>query len=119
MKLKRTLILFIVILLTWSASQAQIALSGKVVNESNEPLVGAAVVMIGTTIGKATSVDGTFSINIEEFPVKLSISYMGYKTAEVEVKSAAPVLIKLSTEFTAIEDLVVVGSRGRSRTVMA
>lgn len=119
MKLKRSLILFIVIFMTWYASQAQIVLSGKVVDESDEPLVGAAVVVLGTTIGKATSADGTFSINIEKFPVKLSVSYIGYKTSELEVKSAIPVIVKLSADFTAIEDLVIVGSRGRSRTVMA
>ncbi|MBT3386136.1 MAG: TonB-dependent receptor [Prolixibacteraceae bacterium] len=100
--------------------QAQTTLTGKVLDSNdNEPLVGASVSVAGTTLGSATSIDGTFSLNVENLPVKLSISFIGYQTKVIDVKVAEPLVIKLSTAATSMEVLVVVGSRGRPRTVMA
>ena len=81
MKFKTPTILLFIILMTGLQLQAQTTLTGKVLDSNdNEPLVGASVSVAGTTLGSATSIDGTFSLNVENLPVKLSISFIGYQT---------------------------------------
>lgn len=120
MKIKTTTILLIVIFLTGFQLKAQIALTGKVLDASNnEPLIGASVSVVGTTNGSAAAQDGTFSINVNKLPVNLNVSYIGYETQQINVKVATPLTISLKPMVNALEDLVIVGSRGRPRTVLA
>lgn len=50
---------------------------GKVVDESGEAIIGASIVVTGTTSGTVTDIDGNYSINVPE-KGKLTISYIGY-----------------------------------------
>lgn len=114
--------LFLLILFFISAFQiqAQVTLTGKVLDKnSKEALIGASVSVLDTRTGTAVSQEGTFSLKVEKLPVKLSISFIGYQSSVVEVSSTAPLEVLLSEESTSLEDLVVVGSRGRPRTVIA
>lgn len=120
MKLKRILFLLIVILVNGFVLRAQITVTGEILDADNsEPLIGASVSVIGTTIGSATSNEGKFSLNVEKLPVKISISYIGYESKEVEVQSTSPLEIKLIQIVNSLEDMVVTGTRGRPRTVLA
>ncbi len=120
MKLKEILLLLIINLICGIGLQAQISISGKILDSSsNQPLIGASVSVTGTTIGSATSNDGAFSFIVEKLPVKISISYIGYETKEVEIKSTNSIEIRLTQVVNSIEDLVVTGTRGRPRTVLA
>lgn len=53
---------------------------------AKEPVIGASVVVMGSTNGCITDFDGKFSLEVSEFPVKLQISYIGYKSQEVTVR---------------------------------
>jgi iron complex outermembrane receptor protein len=120
MKLKKTFILLFCFLIASLALEAQVTISGKVLDESsNEPLVGSAVSVMGTTLGSLTAQDGTFSIKVVKLPIKLKVSFIGYQTTEIEVKTVSPIVVMLKTELTSLEDLVIIGSRGRPRTVIA
>ena len=106
--MKRLLLLMSVCLLTvgqvWSQSQT---ISGKVLNAADEqPVIGAAVAVQGTTKGTITDFDGKFTIEVEPNAV-LSISFMGMKTQEVAAKDGMTVLLEEDTEV--LDEVLVVG----------
>lgn len=55
----------------------QNAITGLVMDVAKEPVIGASVVVMGSTNGCITDFDGKFSLEVSEFPVKLQISYIG------------------------------------------
>ncbi|MFT4575860.1 MAG: iron complex outermembrane receptor protein, partial [Polaribacter sp.] len=61
----------------------QTKLTGKVVDQSNDPLPGASVVVKGTTNGTSTDFDGNFTIEASSNAGVLVISFVGYETKEV------------------------------------
>lgn len=85
--------LFVTILGTYvsafvSLLHAQITLKGRVVDaQSREPVIGAAVVVKGTSKGAATDPEGRFTLQVPKVPVTLSISSIGFKKTDYDVKS--------------------------------
>ena len=85
---------------------AQVTASGTVTDAANgEPVIGASVLEIGTTNGTITDFDGNFSLNVKA-GAKLSISYMGYKTQELDAKPTMSV--KLGEDSELLDEVVVV-----------
>ncbi len=82
---------------------AQVTVSGQIKdNQSGEPLFGTAVVIKGTTEGATTDFDGNFSFQTnQQFPLTLSISFVGYNTKEVTYTSEGQKL-KINLETTQI-----------------
>ena len=68
---------------------------GVVVDKSGEPVIGANVVVKGTTNGSITDLDGNFSISDVPANAVLEISYIGYKTQTVEVKGQSSIQVTL------------------------
>ena len=66
-----------------SAQQGQIEVKGKVTSQG-EPVIGAGVLVKGTTTGTATDMDGNFVLNVRPDAV-LTVSSIGYTDAEVSV----------------------------------
>ena len=64
-------------------------IKGKIVDSNGEPVIGANVMVKGTTNGCMTDIDGNFSL--KDTKGTLVISYIGYKTEEVQVKGMKPV----------------------------
>jgi len=86
---------------------AQNTIQGTVIDAANgEPIIGASILEIGTTNGTITDFDGNFVLNVAP-GAKLSISYMGYKTQELEAKGTLS--IKLSEDTEVLDEVVVVG----------
>ncbi len=84
------------------------SVSGKVLSaEDGQPVIGASVMVKGTTTGTITSVDGGFTLSIPGSAKTLVISYVGMKTMEVEAKSG--LTVKLESDALAIDEVVVVG----------
>ena len=65
-----------------SANSATSIVTGRVVDEQGEPVIGASIVEVGTTRGTSTDVDGNFSFKASP-NAKLQISFIGYKTQTV------------------------------------
>ena len=86
---------------------AQISVRGTVIDAANdEPIIGASILEIGTTNGTITDFDGNFELQVRS-GAKLSISYMGYKTQELD---AAPVMnVRMGEDSELLEEVVVVG----------
>jgi hypothetical protein len=83
-------------------------ISGTVVDETGEPVIGANVVEKGTANGIITDVDGHFSLSVSGGAV-LQVSYIGYITQEVTVGNQSTLQIALREDLQALEEVVVVG----------
>ena len=115
MRLLRTIILSLLLCLcsaslTWA--QKQIAVSGRVISESDsEPLPGVGVTIKGTTSGAVTDVDGTFLISAPE-GATLQLIYIGMQTLEITVTprmSGSVQTFRLKEDALALDDAIVVG----------
>ncbi len=90
--------------------------SGVVISEEDgEPVVGASVLVVGTSLGTVTDVDGKFSIsNVPSASKTLRVSFVGMQSQEVAIKRAAMrIVLKPDTELL---DEVVVTAMGISRS---
>ncbi len=97
-----------------SANAQQYKLRGTVSDgNTGETLIGASVVMKGTTTGATTDIDGRFEILTNELPpYTLVISFIGYTAQEIQVKSLDQELkFKLSTDQVLLKEAEVIGSR--------
>lgn len=82
-------------------------IKGQVVDANGEPIIGASVVVKGTTNGTITDLDGKFSLN-NAIKKTLEISYIGYKTLTVQATEGnMRIVLKEDTEV--LEEVVVVG----------
>lgn len=104
---------FVLSLLFFNASHAQVTLSGKVFDENTkEPLIGASVVIDGTTEGTVTDFDGAFALKTQNsLPVKLSVSYVGYEPKIVDVASDEELKISLGESVITTDVVEVRGQR--------
>jgi TonB-linked SusC/RagA family outer membrane protein len=82
--------------------------TGTVVDENREPVIGAGVTEKGTTNGTSTDTDGKFTLSISENAV-LSISYIGYVTQEVKTDNKTAITIILYEDTQKLEEVIVVG----------
>jgi TonB-linked SusC/RagA family outer membrane protein len=74
--------------------------------EDNEPIIGASVIVKGTSIGIVTDFDGSFSLSAPESATTLVVSYIGMVTQEVAIKSGN-LTIRLATNSQEIGEIVV------------
>ncbi|MBR5102788.1 MAG: TonB-dependent receptor plug domain-containing protein, partial [Muribaculaceae bacterium] len=88
------------------SDQAMSVVTGTVVDENGEAIIGASISEIGTTRGTTTNVNGEFSLKAAR-NAKLKISYVGYKT--VELKAANGMKVQLEADNAMLDELVVVG----------
>ena len=86
-------------------------ISGVVLDETGEPLIGATVKVDGTTIGVATDIDGKFTLAVPaDKKTALQISYVGYKPFKIDVaKDKSDVSIKMDPMDGNLDELVVIG----------
>lgn len=99
----------LVLLACAATAFAQRTITGKVVDQNNEPLIGASILVKGTSAGTATDVDGAFTLNVPEGGTVLTISYTGYTQKEVALTATNVYDITLESEATILQDVVVVG----------
>lgn len=90
-----------------SVSSASVKVSGKVIDSTGEPLIGATVLVKGSATGAATDIDGNFQLNAPK-GATLVVSYVGYKAQQVKV-SPNPMTITLVEDNAVLDEVVVVG----------
>ena len=61
-------------------------ISGVVVDEANEPVIGASIQVLGTTMGTITDVDGAFELSVPDDATQVKVSAIGYKEQLLEIK---------------------------------
>lgn len=91
-----------------STPQQAKTISGLVVDQKGEPIIGANVVQKGTTNGTITDIDGNYSLNVPE-GATLQITYIGYNAKEVTIGKESVIRIVLQEDTQNLEEVVVVG----------
>ncbi len=105
----RRFLFLLVLAVTSTMAWAQGNVSGKVVDATGEPVIGASVVVKGTTTGAVTDIDGNFSIPNVPRNANLEISYIGFKTQSVSVSGKNAINVTLQEDRQMLDDVVVVG----------
>ena len=89
---------------------AQTAVSGRITDKNGESVIGATILVKGTTIGTSSDAEGRYKIVIPAAAEKtLQVSYLGYKPQEIAVGTRTRIDIELESDEAQIEEVVVVG----------
>lgn len=83
-------------------------ISGTIVDDMNEPVIGANIVEKGTTNGTVSDIDGKFSLTVSP-EATLSITFLGYKDVEIQVGNQTTLQILLREDSEMLDEIVVVG----------
>lgn len=87
-----------------------IDITGKVMNNTGEPLPGVTVLEKGTTNGTSTDNSGGFSINVSSAEAVLVFTYVGFKSTEVAVNNTTALQnVVMMPDVSSLSDIVVVG----------
>ena len=88
---------------------AQTTITGVVTDESGEPLIGAGVVVEGTTIGTVTGLDGDYTLTVPADAVNLVFSFIGLSDQTVPIAGQTVINVTLKEDSTFLDEVVVVG----------
>ena len=104
----RMMVCLIGMLLPMCMFAQQITVQGVVKDQTGETVIGASVMEKGTTNGTITGIDGDFSLNMSSNGT-LVVSFVGYKTQEVQVKGQKQLQVVLSEDAEMLDEVVVIG----------
>lgn len=104
----RMMVCLIGMLLPMCMFAQQITVQGVVKDQTGETVIGASVMEKGTTNGTITGIDGDFSLNMSPNGT-LVVSFVGYKTQEVQVKGQKQLQVVLSEDAEMLDEVVVIG----------
>lgn len=106
-KILNLLLLFVMALLPLSVfAQGMISVSGTVLDQNGDPLIGCTVQLKGSSVGTVTDLDGHFQIKVPEDKM-LVFSFVGYKTKEV--KAAKTIKVKMEEDSHMLNEVVAIG----------
>jgi len=100
----------------WAFSQ-NITVTGTVLDEAGDPLIGATVQQKGAANGIATDIDGNFKLSVPK-NATLVVSYVGYNTQNVAVEGRTNITITLKENAEMLDEVVVVGYGQMKRSDM-
>lgn len=99
-----------VLILPMDRARNRRTITGTVRDELGDPIIGASVVIKGTTFGTIADVDGQFMLSYPESAGKeLMVSFIGMSTAEVKIEGKRVFNIKLRSMMTNLDEVVVIG----------
>ena len=92
-----------------TSQERSVKVSGRVVDASGQPIIGASVIVRGTTVGVSTDTEGRFALEVPSPAASqtLEVSYLGYETAAVPVGSRTSFEVTLQESSSEIEQVVV------------
>ena len=106
---KKLLLSLALCLGTVFAASAQTTIQGVVTDENGEPLIGAGVVVEGTTTGTITGIDGDYVLTVPENAVNLVFSFIGLAEQTVPINGRTVIDVVLKADQTFLDEVVVVG----------
>lgn len=106
---RRFLCLALVAMVSFAAAAQSKSVSGKVVDQNGEAVIGATVMVKGSTNGTATDFDGAYKLSNVANDATLVFSYVGCTTQEVKVAGKSVIDVTLREDTNVLDDLVVVG----------
>ena len=105
MKKKLTSVLLFLALSAGVVSAQTSKVTGKVIGEDGEPVIGASIIVKGTSVGTVTDFDGNFILDVPHDGKQLVISYIGMQSQEVGVSSK--VNVRLMSDTQDLDEVVV------------
>jgi TonB-dependent SusC/RagA subfamily outer membrane receptor len=105
--MKRISLVLSLLFFACSIAVAQRTVTGTVSDDSGETLIGASVLVKGTTSGTVTDIDGQFSLNIPANAEMLVVSYTGFATTEVALTAASVMEITMAESASQLNEVVV------------
>ena len=107
----KKLSLLLVVLLASLQLSAQTQLKGTVLDGSmnDEPMIGASVIVKGTSAGGVTDLDGNFSITVPKGHNQIVVSCVGYKSETVNISGKTFVKVILKEDAALMDEVVVIG----------
>ena len=114
-QLKRLIVLFIMLsFILYGQSQT---ITGYVIDkETNQPILGVNILLVGTGIGSSSDENGKFIINwTGSFPVKLKVSHIAYETMERSINSSGKYPFRLTTKILKGQEITITSNRGEAR----
>lgn len=111
----KTIFPFILFLFCLTA-HSQTTVSGNVVDNNNLPILGANIIVTGTSQGTVSDFDGNFTLTVSETPpFTLQISSVGFETSTIEVTTNNQVINAVLNEGSALDEIVISASRTPER----
>ena len=105
----RRLMFLVVVVLCASSSMAQKKVTGTIVDGAGDPIIGASVMVKGTSNGSVTDFDGNFTINNVPENGTLVFSYVGYRTQSISAAGKTNFQVALEEDKQLLDEVVVVG----------
>lgn len=101
------LLLLAIVAVSSTVAMAQSKVQGKVVDATGEPVIGASVVVKGSSTGTVTDLDGNFTLNNVPRDSKLEVSYIGFRTQTLAPGSNLNITLEEDKQL--LDEVVVVG----------
>ena len=105
---KKMIICFVAMIPIFVFSQMK-TITGSIVDSNGQPIIGATVMVKGTSTGTVSDIDGNFVLGEVREDAILQISYIGYATQEISVAGKTHINVFLQEESKTLDELVVVG----------
>ena len=108
--MKNTMLFIMALLFSCQLLAQQTTISGVVLDASdNSPLIGASVLVKGTSTGTVTDFDGVFKLNVPNDKSTIVISCIGYKTQDIAIAGQKSIRVLLKEDAELLDEVVVVG----------
>ncbi len=91
-----------------TVQQNSIKVTGTVVDTNGDPVIGANVMVDGSTVGTITDIDGRFTLNVPKVGTKLRISFIGYKEQQVAAKKGVSLHVVMEDDAQQLGEVQVV-----------
>lgn len=88
---------------------SQTRITGEVYDEENLPIIGANILIKGTTVGTVTNIDGKFELDATEDAGTLVVSFLGYETQELDFNDSQNFTVQLKIDRLSLEEVLVIG----------
>ncbi len=111
--MKRFLFLFVCVIGTYHLAMTQTTVTGTVTDVEGEALIGANILVLGTSVGTVTDFDGNYSVEVPEGSTTIRYSYTGFESQEVDIDGRSVIDVQLVAGQLLAE--VVVTSLGIKR----
>lgn len=93
----------------WIVAQQSKTVTGVISDDKGDPLSGAIVKLVGTSIGTIANLDGFYSIQVPNISAVLSFDYMGYAAQEITVGDRSVINVELKESEQALDEVIVIG----------
>lgn len=109
MKSGKLIYLIFALLCSINLVAQKMEVTGKVIDEISNPIIGASVLEKGTTNGTVSDINGNFTLSVEKNSI-LSISYIGYLTREIEIAEGGSLEVILQEDTEVLDEVIIVGT---------